>query len=141
MFKNYKIYALTALLLASLVMPSGAALLSQPQAENLARVFLQQLDQGQQDNAWQAMSSLFQVFNDPTKWKTRQQVIRTSYGSLLSRRLISISYRPVFRYSPDGDYVVIQFQSIYQNKADSRETVVLDCSNGTECPVREYVIQ
>ena len=87
------------------------------------------------------MSALFQAFNDQTRWKTRQQVIRASYGSLLSRDLKNVSYRTTFSLSPDGEYVFVQFRSNYQNKAESIETVVLDCSSGPECPIREYIIQ
>ena len=141
MFNYYRASALTVILLVSLVIPSGAAFLSQTQAENQVRVFLQQLDQGQQDKAWQAMSAFFQSINDRRGWKTRHQFIRSSYGSLIARELKNISYRRTFNQAPDGEYVIVQFRSAFLNKAESRETVVLDCSEGTECSVREYVIQ
>jgi hypothetical protein len=141
MFKDYRALTLTAILLISIAMPAGAALLSQSQAENQARGFLKQLDQGQNDESWQAMSALFQAINDQARWKIRQQVIRASYGSLLSRDLKNVSYRTSFSLSPDGQYVITQFRSSYQNKAESVETVVLDCSSGPKCSVREYVLQ
>lgn len=141
MFKDYRALALTMTLLISIAIPAGATLLSQTQAENRARRFLKQLDQGQSDESWQAMSALFQSINDQVSWKIRQQAIRVSYGSLLSRELKNVSYRTAFNLSPDGDYVITQFRSHYQNKAESIETVVLDCSSGPECSVREYVIQ
>jgi hypothetical protein len=87
------------------------------------------------------MSSLFKAFNDQERWKTRQQVIRVAYGSLISRNLKNVSYRTTFNQSPDGEYIIVQFESSYQNRASARETVILDCSNGTNCPIREYVTQ
>jgi hypothetical protein len=141
MFKGHRVLPLTLILLVWLTLPAGATLLSQSQAESRARSFLMQLDQGLQDESWQSMSSLFQAFNDQARWKTRQQVIRASYGSLISRSLKTVSYRTTFNQSPDGEYIIILFQSSYQNKANARETVVLDCSNGTNCPIREYVTQ
>jgi hypothetical protein len=141
MFKSHRALALTALLVTSLAIPVDAALLSQSQAENQARGFLKQLDDGQCDASWQATSALFQALNDQTRWTTRLQAIRTSYGPLLSRELKNVSYRTTFSFSPDGEYIITQFRSSYQNKAESIETVVLDCSSGPECSVREYVIR
>ena len=141
MFKDCRALALIVILLISTAIPAGAALLSQTRAENQARDFLQQLDQGQSDESWQAMSAHFQAITDQARWKIRQQVIRASYGPLLSRDFKNVSYRTSFSLSPDGEYVIVQFRSSYQNKAESIETVVLDCSFGPECLVREYVLQ
>jgi len=141
MFKGHRALALAAILLISLAIPADAALLSQSQAENQSRGFLKQLDQGQNDESWHAMSALFQAFNDQARWKTRQQVIRASYGPLISREFKNVSYRTTFSLSPDGEYVIVQFRSSYQNKSESIETVVLDCSSGPACSVREYIIQ
>jgi len=141
MFKDCRALALTVILLISTAIPAVAALLSQTRAENQARGFLQQLDQGQSDESWQAMSAHFQAITDQARWKIRQQVIRASYGPLLSRDFKNVSYRTSFSLSPDGEYVIVQFRSSYQNKAESIETVVLDCSFGPECLVREYVLQ
>lgn len=141
MLNGLRTFTLTSIFLAALVLPSAASPLTQTQAENQARLFLQMLDNGLLDSAWQEMSSLFQILSDQADWKLRQQVLRTAYGTLFSRELKNVSYRATFSQSPDGQYVVILFQSSYQNKAESRETVVLDCSNGTDCPIRQYVIQ
>jgi len=141
MFKGHRALALTTILLISLAIPADATLLSQSQAENQSRGFLKQLDQGQNDESWHAMSALFQAFTDQARWKTRQQVIRASYGPLISREFKNVSYRTTFSLSPDGEYVIVQFRSSYQNKSESIETVVLDCSSGPACSVREYIIQ
>lgn len=141
MLKDHRALALTSILLICLAVPAGATLLSQTKAESQARGFLKQLDLGLNDESWHAMSDLFQEFNDQARWKNRQKVIRASYGALVSRELKHISYRTTFNLSPDGKYVIVQFQSNYQNKTESIETVVLDCSSVPECSVREYVIK
>ena len=100
-----------------------------------------QLDQGQNDEPWQSMSALFQAFNDQARWKIRQQVIRASYGPLISREFKIVSDRTTFCLSPDGEYVIVQLGSSYQNKAEAIETVVLECSSGPACSIRGYIIQ
>jgi hypothetical protein len=141
MFKNCRALALTIILFVSLAIQAEAELLSRAQSESQARGFLQLLDQGLQDESWQTMSAAFQSLNDRAYWKTRQQVIRTSYGTLEARDLKHISYRKTFSLSPDGEYIIVQFRSNYQNRAETIETVVLDCSGVSECSVRHYVIQ
>lgn len=141
MFKAYRILSLTIILLAGLAISVSAESLSQAEAENQARGFLQLLDQGLQDQAWFAMTPAFQALNDRTRWESRQQVIRTSYGSLTFRQLRRVSYRQTFSLSPDGEYIMVQFQSSYQRKAETVETVVLDCSVGPKCSVQQYILQ
>jgi hypothetical protein len=141
MFKNCRALALTIILFVSLAIQADAELLSRAQSESQARGFLQLLDQGLQDESWQTMSVAFRSLNERVHWNTRQQVIRTSYGPLESRDLKHISYRKTFSLSPDGEYIIVQFRSSYQNKAETIETLVLDCSGVSECTVRHYVIQ
>jgi hypothetical protein len=141
MLKGHRALALTSILIVCLAAPAAATLLSQAQAENQARGFLKQLDLGQNDESWQAMSDLFQELNDQALWKARQKAIRTSYGALISRELKDVRYRTTFSLSPDGEYVIVQFGSSYQHKTESIETVVLDCSSAPDCTVRAYVIK
>ena len=67
--------------------------------------------------------------------------IRTAYGALSSRQLHRISYRQTYSLSPDGQFVIVQFESSYTNKTDTIETVVLDCRTTPECSIREYIIR
>ena len=103
--------------------------------------FLMLLDQGLYKDAWQTMSALFQDLNDQDQWQRRQQAIRTAYGVLSSRQINLISERQSFTLSPDGRYVIVQFKTIYTNKANTAETVVFDCSTTPECSIREYIIR
>lgn len=141
MFKDYRILSLLIILIVGIAIPVSAEPLSQAEAEDQARDFLLFLDQGQQDQAWFAMAPTFQALNDQAHWQSRQQVIRATYGSLAFRELRGVRYRQTLNLSPDGDYVLVQFQSSYQHKAETVETVVLDCRVGPKCSVRQYIIQ
>lgn len=142
MFQYFKIIMMTATLIALTTVGSVAtSTVEQAELESQARSFLNLLDLGQKDEAWDAMSPMFQTLNDPFRWKRRQQAIRSTYGNLSSRDIHRISYRQTYALSPDGDYVIIQFKSSYQNKVETRETVVLDCRTSSACSIREYIIQ
>lgn len=132
---------LLIILLAVLpALPVGA----EPSQEDLSRradSFLMLLDQGLYKDAWQTMSALFQAINDQDQWQRRHHAIRTAYGALSSRQIHLISERQTFTLSPDGQYVIVQFKTIFANKAGSAETLVFDCRTTPECSIREYIIR
>jgi len=103
--------------------------------------YLELLDQYRFGETWQEMSTLFQALGNQNHWQRRQKIIRSTYGSLVSRQFYRIDYRQSYSLSPDGQYVIVQFKSSYQNKAETIESVVFDCSTSSECSIREYVIR
>jgi hypothetical protein len=119
----------------------GAEALPRDLLDSQANRYLELLDQGQYEEAWQKMSILFMTLNDQQQWQGQQQTIRATYGPLSSRQLSRISYRQSYHLSPDGQYVIVQHNSVYQNKAKTVETVVFDCRNDHECSIREYIIK
>jgi uncharacterized protein (UPF0297 family) len=124
-----------------LAVPVGAESPSHDRLINQAASFLEQLDQAQYGDAWHTMSFLFQDLNSQDQWLNRQQTIRTAYGALSARQLDDINYRQGYNLSPDGLYVVVKFNSGFTNKADTTESVILDCRSGPECSIREYIIR
>ena len=121
--------------------PVGAKTFSHNHLDSQASNYLKLLDQNHYKKAWLTMSDLFKSFNNQAQWQSRQKVIRAAYGPLVSRQFLRINYRQSYALSPDGSYVIIQYKSIFQNKADTNETVVLDCRNSSSCSVREYIMR
>ena len=119
----------------------GAETLSRDHLDSQADNDLKLLDQNRFEDAWLAMSKHFQALNNRAQWQNRQQVLRTAYGSPISRQFFGINYRQSYSYSPDGSYVIVQYKSVFQNKDDTFETIVLNCSNASSCLVREYVLR
>lgn len=132
---------LSTILIVLLTEPVGAGTLSHGRLESLASSYLELLDQRHYEDAWLAMSPFFQALNDQAQWQSRQQVIRSAYGSLVSRQLFRISYRKSYSLSPDSRYMLVQYKSIFQDKAVTNETVVLDCRKALSCSVREYIMR
>lgn len=131
--------ALAGVFLLSCVASAGAVALAQDQIDTKARSYLGQIDANHYDQAWTFMAPLFKDLNSQSLWQNRHQVLRDAYGPLVSRLFHRISYRQSYSNSPDGQYVIIQFKSIFQNKATATETVVFDCQTD-QCLIREYVI-
>ena len=141
MHKHHWTVILGTILIVILAGPVGAEALSDNHLDSQANNYLELLDQNHYEEAWSTMSDLFQALKNQAIWQSRQQVIRAAYGSLISRKFLRINYRQRYASSPDGSYVIIQYKSIFQNKADTNETVVLDCRNSSSCSVRDYILR
>jgi len=129
------------LLIVILAESVGAETLLRKHLDSQANNYLELLDQSQYEDAWLAMSDFFQALHNQGNWQSRQQVMRAAYGSLVSREFFRITDRHSYSHSPDGRYVTVQYKSIFQNKANTYETVVLDCRNSSSCSVRDYVLR
>lgn len=131
----------SAILIVLMAGSVGAESLSRDHLDSQANNYLELLDQNRFEDAWLAMSKLFQALNNRAQWQNRQKVLRTAYGSLVSRQFLRITDRQSYSYSPDGSYVIVQYKSVFQNKDDTFETIVLDCHNPLNCSVRDYVLR
>lgn len=128
-------------LLVWLAGPAAAEAPPSDQLNHQAGRYLDLLDLDRYEEAWQKMSPLFQALSNHEQWLKRHKTIRSTYGVLTSRQFYRIDYRQSYSLSPDGQYVIIQYKSSYQNKAETNETVVFDCSTTPDCSIREYVIR
>ena len=124
-----------------LAIPAGAEPISKEQLREGADNYLELLDQGRYAEAWQAMSPIYRAIEPQAQWHNRQQAIRDAYGALEFRDLVRVEFRDHYTLSPDGQYIIVQFKTSFQNKTATRETVVIDCSTSTECSIREYIIR
>ncbi len=92
-------------------------------AEQAAQVWLGSLDAGGYAECWKQASSLFQSKVTEEQWKTAARNARGPYGKVLSRKLKSARFERTLPYAPDGEYVVIQYETSFENKKDGVETV------------------
>jgi len=106
-----------------------------------AERIVDRLDDGSYQQLWQEAAPLFQVLNPAEKWIARQQLIRTAYGPRLSRQFYRLDQRNNFALSPDGHYCIVQFESSFQNKKYTIETIVLAETPAGVWLVRDYVIR
>jgi hypothetical protein len=58
------------------------------------------------------------------KWSEVITAVRTPLGAVTSRRLKSADYRKTIPGAPEGEYVIIQFDTEFADKAGASETVV-----------------
>jgi hypothetical protein len=98
-----------------------------PQAEKAAvtaaDAWLKLVDTGQYQKSWQEAAEFFRNAVSQADWQKSTEVFRKPLGALVSRTLKSTHYTTTAPGAPDGQYVIIQYGSSFENKKTAVETV------------------
>ena len=86
--------------------------------------WLDQLDNRKYATTWKSSDQLIQQSVSETEWESAISSVHEMFGSMLSRDILSADYHAELPGSPDGNYIVVQFETSFQNKELSIETVV-----------------
>lgn len=92
-------------------------------AQQAAIQWLASVDEGQYGASWDEASSLFKNAISRSDWEKALQGVRAPLGSLKSRKLKSSTFTRTLPGAPDGEYVVLQYQTEFERKASAVETV------------------
>lgn len=93
------------------------------QAQVAATRWLALADAGQFAASWEQAAGSFQVAIAKPQWESAMQALRLPLGAVKSRALKSAVYTTALPGAPDGEYVVVQFDTKFENKAAAVETV------------------
>lgn len=93
------------------------------QAQVTAEHWLALVDTKQYAESWITAAEPFQQAVRETDWEQTLLAVRTPLGPLKRRILKSATFTKTLPGAPDGEYVVITYNSEFSNKADATETV------------------
>jgi hypothetical protein len=110
-------------LAVSLGSPAWAAEKPEDAAQTAAESWLKLVDDGKYDESWDQAAKLFKGAVTREQWKTAVAGVRGPLGKLVSRKLKSREYMEKVPGGPDGKYVVIQYDTVFEQKAAAVETV------------------
>ena len=93
-----------------------------------AEKFLHQVDAGQYAASWQDAASLLKKKVTEADWVDQLRRTREVTGPLVKRTQSGMTYSPSAKDSPEGEYILIVYDSTFQNRKDITEnvTVMLD---------------
>ena len=121
------IHKITCLVVIGLFFAVIPAIDGSPEKEQAAvasaKKWLNMVDQGKYVESWMEAATLFRNAATQEQWKQSLQAVRKPLGKLLSRKLTTKTYRTTLPGAPDGDYVVIEFETSFENKKSAVETV------------------
>jgi len=92
-------------------------------AQQSAESWLGLVDSGKYGASWVDAASSFKAHVTKEQWVNMAGPVRDPLGKLLSRKLKSATYTKTLPGAPDGEYVVIQFDSSFEHKQTAVETV------------------
>jgi serine/threonine protein kinase/tetratricopeptide (TPR) repeat protein len=90
-----------------------------------AEKWLALIDQGYYAQSWMAASAFIHAAITQEQWNASVRVARQPMGALMSRRAGSATAATSLPGAPDGQYVVMQFESSFANKKSAIETVTV----------------
>ena len=77
----------------------------------------------QYQESWNRAAALFKQRVTARQWLQAMSAARNPLGNMVSRQLMKATYTTSLPGAPDGEYVVLQFQTEFSNKKNAVETV------------------
>lgn len=92
-------------------------------AKAAAASWLVLLDAGQYAETWTQSASPFRAAVSQENWLKAATQVRTPLGAVTTRTLKSAQFTRTLPNVPEGEYVVIQYDTNFANKAGTVETI------------------
>jgi hypothetical protein len=119
---NFAVFSLFMLLLG--VCPVVQAQQKPEQlAQQSAEPWLALVDSGKYGESWEQAAQFFKAALTKEQWQSALRASRRPLGKVLTRNLKSATFTKTLPGAPDGEYVVIQYESSFEHKQAAVETV------------------
>ena len=92
-------------------------------AQVAAEAWLKVVDAGAYGASWDRAAKVFKEALTKQQWVQAVTGARAPLGGKLSRKVKSREFKGTLPGAPDGKYVVIQFETVFEHKAAAVETV------------------
>lgn len=121
--KRIVLAGLTIVMLLAVGVSWAASTEKEKAAVAAAQQWLALVDAGKYAESWQESAEYFRNAIQQDQWEQMLGSARTPLGKMLSRKLKTKEYKTSLAGAPDGEYVVIHFQTSFQNKKSAVETI------------------
>lgn len=92
-------------------------------ATAVAEAWLKLIDEGKYGESWKQATGLFKGAVTKEQWEQMASGVRALFGKLLTRKVKGAKYTTSAPGAPEGEYVIIQFDSSFTEKPVAIETV------------------
>jgi len=117
------VLGISALSLVGLHRPLGADAGAEADAVKAAEAWLDLVDAGKHGESWEQAARLFKTALTRPQWEAALTAVRLPLGGCLSRTLESQKRVTSLPGGPDGEYVVIRYETTFEKKKESVETI------------------
>ena len=141
--RRTKVCIVIGMVVLGLCFSSSAIANEEKEAEAVAaaKTWLTLVDEGIYGDSWETAAVYFKGAITKAKWEQMLTAVRSPLGNSVSRELSSKTYTQSLPGAPDGEYVVIQFATSFENKKSAIETITPMLDNDGEWRVSGYYIK
>jgi hypothetical protein len=93
------------------------------QAKQAAAAWLKLMDDGKYRDSWEQASTIFKAHVTAERWAEMAAAVRQPLGAVVSREFKLARYLISVPGAPDGEYVVIQYDTVFEHKQAAIETI------------------
>lgn len=98
---------------------------AEQQARAVAEPWLASLDQGRFDESWEVAAPVFQQGVTMEQWSERMRMTRETIGPVVARSFSRAAYASDLPNAPEGEYVMVEFLTRFENVDAAEEAVIL----------------
>jgi hypothetical protein len=95
------------------------------EAEQASEAWLGMMDAGQYGDCWKAAAAVVRSAVTEEKWTATMKNVREPLGKVVTRKVQSATHTGMLPGVPDGDYVMILYETSFEHKQTAQETVVM----------------
>lgn len=99
------------------------------------------VDDGRYAESWKEAAEYFRGLVKQDQWEEAIQEVRMPLGAVISRRRTAAEFTTALPGAPDGEYVVIQFATSFENKDAAVETITPMLDKDGQWRVSGYFIK
>jgi len=115
-----------ALCLASLAVSAAAQDPRTTAVQTAARAWVQYIDRGDAQGAWDAAGKKFQAAMTKELWAGELKKAQTQLGKMQQRTVGPARFQRKIAGMPEGEYAQLLFRTIFANKPDGSESLTLE---------------
>ncbi len=128
-------------LIAAAVRSAAAEPEKEKAAVSAAEKWVLLVDEGKYGESWKEAAEYFRNAVTQEQWAQAAQAARKPLGKLVSRKVKGTTYTTSLPGAPDGEYVVIEFSTRFENKKRAIETVTPMMDKDGKWRVSSYYIK
>ncbi len=88
-----------------------------------AKEWLALIDSSHYGQSWKQAAEYFRTAVTKEEWRESMMAVRSPLGRLRTREFHDAVYKTSLPGAPDGEYIIIQFKTSFENKKSAVETV------------------
>ena len=138
---NRRQSVVTLVLLAVVPAITIAAAEATSRAQTASADWLKKLDAADYSGTWATAASIFKAAVSSQSWQPATQSVRAPLGAVRKRTDKSVIFTRSLPGIPDGEYVVIEYDTTFENKAASVETITVALDQDGTWRVAGYFIK